>query len=150
MSAVAVHAPRRLRSVDTPARVQAPITTVAPSASGRRSLVLALSTAIVIVAAVFGVVGLTALAADGAVAARSLEIEVAASERRYAELVAAVATKEDPSRIRALALEMGLVPSPAARHLILARSIDADGARRPSEAGPSLTDPLKPILTQER
>jgi len=147
MSAVAF-APSRGRAAasDVPSVLDAPV----PVASGRRSLTLALSTAFVIVAAVFGIVGLRAMAADAAVEARNLEREVAQSERRYAELVAEVATKEDPGRIRELALELGLVPSPAARHLILSRGIDADGARRPIDAGPLLADPLKPILTQER
>jgi hypothetical protein len=146
MSAVALHAPRRLTAVDAPAAVDAPVAV----ASGRRTLALALATALVIVAAVFGVVGLTAMAADMAVEARSLETTVADAERRYAELVAALAAKEDPGRIRELALELGLVPSPAARHLILSRGIDADGARRRIDVGPELTDPLKSVLTQGR
>lgn len=144
MSAVALQQPRHLRVVDTPATVE-----VAAVVTGRRTLALALATALVIVAAVFGVVGLNALAANAAVEARALEREVGAAERHYAELVAAVAEKEDPGRIRARALELGLVPSTAARHLILSRLLDADGARRP-DAGTIVTDPLKPVLTQER
>ena len=146
MSAAALHAPRR------PANVVAPVAAVRPQpvASGRRTLGLALGTALVIVAAVFGIVALTAMAADSAVEARSLERAVAQSERRYAELVAELAAKEDPSRIRLLALELGLVPSPAARHLILSRGIDADGARQRDDAGPVLADPLKSVLTQGR
>jgi len=147
MSAAVLHAPRRLTRLDTTVASEASAPTVA---SGRRSLALALSTALVIVAAVFGIVGLTAMAANAAVEARRLELQVAQGERLYAELVAAVATKEDPGRIRELALELGLVPSPAARHLVLTRGIDADGARRPSEIGSLLADPLKPVLTQER
>jgi hypothetical protein len=112
--------------------------------------VLALSTALAVVAAVFGVVAFKAMAADAAVEARALEVMVAQSEVRYAELIAEVASKEDPSRIRMLALELGLVPSSAARHLLLTRGIDADGARRPLELGPLLADPLKPVLTQGR
>lgn len=144
MSAVALQQPRHLRVVDAPAPVEVPA-----AATGRRTLVLALATALVIVAAVFGVVGLNALAANAAVEARALEREVGAAERHYAELVAVVAEKEDPGRIRARALELGLVPSTAARHLILSRLLDADGARRP-DAGTIVTDPLKPVLTQER
>jgi cell division protein FtsL len=146
MSAVAVHSPRRLASVDAPTTVDVPV----GGASGRRTLALALATAVVIVAAVFGIVGLTALAANAAVEARALELQVAQAERRYAELVAEVAAKEDPGRIRELALELGLVPSPAARHLMLSRGLDADGSRRPIDAGPLLADPLKPVLTQGR
>jgi hypothetical protein len=146
MSAVALHAPRRSAHVEPRAIAEAPATL----ASGRRSLALALGTALIIVAAVFGIVGLNAMAANAAVEARNLEREVAQSERRYAELIAAVAAKEDPGRIREFALELGLVPSPAARHLVLSRGIDADGARRPLEVGATLTDPLKPVLTQGR
>jgi len=146
MSAVAVHAPRRLATVDAAAIVGAPT----PAASGRRTLALALATAIVIVSAVFGIVGLTAMAANAAVEARNLELAVAQSERHYAELVAEVAAKEDPGRIRELALELGLVPSPAARHLVLSRGLDADGARRQNDVGMMLSDPLKPVLTQGR
>jgi cell division protein FtsL len=146
MSAVAVHAPRRAASVVAPAAVE----THAPMGSGRRSLALALGTAVVIVAAVFGIVALTAMAANAAVDARNLEKQVGQAERRYAELVAEVAAKEDPGRIRELALELGLVPSPAARHLLLSRGLDADGARRPLDLGPVLADSLKPVLTQGR
>ncbi len=146
MSAVAIDRPRTERRVAAPASVDASVSV----ASGRRTLVLVLSTALVVVAAVFGVVAFKAMAADAAVEARALEAVVAQGEVRYAELVADVASKEDPSRIRLLALDLGLVPSPAARHLVLTRNIDADGARRPLELGPLLTDPLKPVLTQGR
>jgi cell division protein FtsL len=144
MSAVAVQAPRHLRVVDESASIDVPV-----AASGRRTLVLALMTALVIVAMVFGVVGLNAMAANAAVEARSLERQVQRAEVRYAQLVAEVAAKEDPGRIRVLALELGLVPSPAARHLRLSRGIEADGLRHP-DAGVMLSDPLKPVLTQER
>jgi cell division protein FtsL len=147
MSAVALDRPRgaarSARATD-----QAPDAPV--MSTGRRSLMLALGTALVIVAAVFGVVGLTAMAVDKEVEARSLERSIGQAERRYAELIAEVATKEDPSRIRERALELGLVPSPAARHLVLSRGLDADGARRRQDDGLLIGDPLKPILTQER
>jgi hypothetical protein len=145
MSAVALQQPRRLRAVEPVVEVfdvPAPVT-------GRRTLVLALATALVIVAAVFGTVGLNALAANASVDARDLDLQVAQAERRYAELVAAVAAKEDPGRIRELALGLGLVPSDSARHLVLSRSIEADGLRLP-DSGVMVADPLKPVLTQER
>jgi len=144
MSAVALQQPRRLRAVEAPVAADVPVV-----ASGRRTLVLALATSFLIVAAVFGIVGLNAMTADLAVDARALELQVGHAERRYAELVAAVAAKEDPSRIRERALELGLVPSTAARHLALTRGLDADGLRRP-DGGPVIADPLKPVLTQER
>ena len=144
MSAVALQQPRRLRAVAAPtAEAEAVV------ASGRRTLLLTLATAVLIVAAVFGIVGLNAMTADLAVDARALELQVGEAERRYAELVAEVAAKEDPGRIRERALAMGLVPSTAARHLVLSRGLDADGLRRP-DGGPALADPLKPVLTQER
>jgi len=146
MSAVAVQQPRRLRVLEAPSAVEAP----EEVASGRRTLTLALTTAMLIVAAVFGIVGLNAMAANASVEARALERQVAAAERTYAELVAEVAAKEDPGRIRARALELGLVPSTAARHLVLSRGIDADGSRRVDGGGVVLNDPLKPVLTQGR
>jgi cell division protein FtsB len=145
MSAVALQQPRRLRVVEPTVEV---VERPAPS-TGRLTLVLALATALTIVAAVFGIVGFNALAANAAVEARDLERQVAEAERRYAELVAGVATKEDPSRIRELALELGLVPSTSARHLVLSRGIEADGLRLP-DADAMRGDPLKPLLTQER
>jgi len=144
VSAVALQQPHRLHVVTAPRSEPAPVV-----ASGRRTLLLALATAVLIVAAVFGIVGLNAMTADLAVEARSLEIEVGEAERRYAELVAEVAAKEDPERIRERALALGLVPSTAARHLVLSRGLDADGLRLP-DGGPVLADPLKPVLTQER
>jgi len=145
MSAVAVHQPRRMTVVEAPAVIAEPVV-----ASGRRTLVLALGTAMAIVFAVFGIVGLNAMAANAAVEARALEREVAQAERHYGELIAAVAAKEDPGRIRELALDLGLVPSTTARHLVLARGIEADGVRRRASNDVSMPDPLKPVLTQER
>lgn len=145
MSAVALVRPQRPRVAEVPSVVGTP-----EVLSGRRTLALALTTAIVIVAAVFGIVGLTAMAANASVEARALEREVAAAERTYAELVAAVAAKEDPGRIRERALELGLVPSLSARHLLLSRGIEADGSRHPDAVAVALNDPLKSVLTQER
>lgn len=144
MSAVAVQPTRHLRAVEEPQVVVAPV-----EVTGRRTLALALTTALVIVAVVFGIVGLNALAANAAVDARALERDVQRAEVRYAQLVAAVAAKEDPGRIRERALELGLVPSNAARHLRLSRGIEADGLRHP-DTGMMVRDPLKPVLTQER
>lgn len=145
MSAVALQRPRRLEVV-AEERTPAPVTV---ERTGRTTLLLVLATALVAVAAVFGIVGLNAMAADAAVQARALEVEVGRAEVRYADLVAAVAAKEDPGRIRELALELGMVPAPAARHLVLSRGIHADGLRHP-DASEMVGDPLKPVLTQER
>jgi hypothetical protein len=146
MSAIALQRPAAVprRAPQTEARV------IVEPASGRRTLLLALSVVAVIAMGVFGAVALNALAADAAVQARALEREVAASEQTYAERVVAVATKEDPARIRARAFELGLVPSVAARHLVLERPIDADRVwNEPSERS-LVPDPLKPVLTQDR
>jgi hypothetical protein len=146
MSAVAVLQPRR-RVAAPP--VAAPIVEAVP-AGGRRTLVLALAILIAAFGSVFGAVALNAMAAEAAVQARALERTVAHGERTYGDLIAAVAAKEDPARIRERALELGLIPSPAARHLILARAIDADGARAEVADRSAVPDPLKPVLTQER
>ncbi len=144
MSAVAVPLPRHLRVAEEPQAV-----VEAPEVTGRLTLALALSTALVVVAAVFGIVGLNALAANATVEARTLERQVQQSEVRYAQLVAEVAAKEDPGRIRMQALELGLVPSSAARHLRLSRALEADGLRHP-DTNVMVHDPLKPVLTLER
>lgn len=144
MSAVALERPQRLRAVTTP---EATPEVVVPS--GRLTLALALATVLVIVLGVFGIVGLNAMAANAAVDARALERQVEMEERRYAELLVAVTAKEDPASIRAQALEMGLVPAAAARHLVVTRGIDADGQMR-ADARADVSDPLKPVLTQGR
>jgi hypothetical protein len=147
MSAVALQRPR---AVAAPARQRTVAVERETVAGGRRTLVLAITTVLIIAAGVFGAVALNAMAADAAVQARALEREVVAAERRYAELVVAVAVKQDPARIRAEALEMGLVPSAAARHLTLERAIAADGAWAEAESRALTPDPLKPLLTLER
>ena len=149
MSAVALLQPRTLREAPRPEVDAGPALDVRPS-GGRRRLLLVLVAAMVLVSAVFGIVGLGAMAADAAVRARSLELEVAEAERLHGELIATVATEEDPARTRARALELGLVPSTAARHLVLDRVIEADGARSVAAEEALITDPLKSVLTQER
>jgi cell division protein FtsL len=149
MSAVALLQPRTVR--ETPrAATHAEPSVRSETSGGRRHLLLVLAAAAVLVSSVFGIVGLGAMAADASVRARALEQEVAQAERRHGELIVAVASKEDPARIRARALELGLVPSTAARHLVLDRVIDADGARSVAAEDALVTDPLKSVLTQER
>ena len=116
-----------------------------------RSHVLAYSllTALCLASSVFGAVALNATAADSAVAARDLERRIAEAERVHAELLVAVATLEDPTRIRELALGMGLVPAGPARHVHLSRALPADGAANAPDADLLLTDELKPILSVE-
>jgi len=146
MSAVAVLQPRR-----TAAAPRAAVAAAEPVAvGGRRTLMFSLAILVATFAAVFGAVALNAMAAQASVEARALERQVAHAERAYGDLIAAVAAKEDPARIRELALQLGLVPAPAARHIILARAIDADGARSVTADRSAVPDPLKPVLTQER
>jgi hypothetical protein len=148
MSALAVVRPRGA-APGAPARGAARVTAAAPSvATGRLRLATALLTIGVAAGALFMAVGLNAAAAQAAVVARQLESDVRTAERRHAELLVAVTELEDPARIRARALELGMVPAPAARHLVLRRAVPADGAPDPAES--AVSDPLKPVLTQER
>jgi len=98
---------------------------------------------------VFGTVSLNALAAASAVEARELEARVAEAERSYAQLVADVAAMEDPGRIREAALELGLVPAGAGRHVELDRALPVDGVTSELAGGASPADPLKPVLSVE-
>jgi hypothetical protein len=146
MSAVAV-----LHHRPTVAAPRAEATAALPVATGGRGTLLYFLVILAATfAAVFGAVALNAMAAQASVEARALERSVADGERKYGELIAAVAAKEDPSRIRERALELGLVPAPAARHILLARAIDADGARAATVDRSAVPDPLKPVLTQDR
>jgi hypothetical protein len=116
----------------------------------RHTLVYVLATLLVVAGAVFGAVALNALAASTAVAARELDARVAEAERSYAQLVADVAGLEDPARIRASALELGMIPAGAGRTLLLERNLPADGATTPIEVLHGTGDPLKPVLSIER
>jgi hypothetical protein len=125
-----------LRVVEEPAR--------------RHTLAYALTIIAVLAGAVFGAVTLNALAAAAAVEARELEARVAESERVYAQLVADVAALEDPERIRAAALDLGLVPAGPGRHVLLERTLPADGVPSPIEVAEGPADPVKAVLSVER
>jgi hypothetical protein len=116
----------------------------------RHTLAFALLIVAVLGGAIFGTVTLNALAAANAVEARELERRVADAERGYAQLVADVAALEDPARIRAAALDLGLVPAGPGRHLVLERNLPADGAVPDLEVPGRAADPLKPLLSVER
>lgn len=116
----------------------------------RHTLAYALVMIVVVGAIVFGAVALNALAAGAAVEARELDTHVTEAERRYAQLVADVASLEDPARIRETALELGLVPSGPARFVTLERNLPADGAVVEGQRPGSTHDPLKPLLSVER
>jgi hypothetical protein len=113
------------------------------------TLVYAVAIILILGAAIFGTVSLTALAAGHAVESRELEQRVAEGEREYAQLVADVASLEDPARIREAALDLGLVPAGPSRHLVLDRVLPADGAVTEAQPGTS-ADPLKSILSVDR
>ncbi|MFO7960929.1 MAG: hypothetical protein R6U94_08285 [Nitriliruptoraceae bacterium] len=116
----------------------------------RHTLAYAIVMVMLFAAAVFGAVTLNALAAGASVDARALERHVGEAERVYAQLVADVATLEDPARVRQAALELGMVPPGPVRHLTLERTLPADGAVPPARTPDATTDPLKPLLSQER
>jgi hypothetical protein len=102
-------------------------------------------------ATVFGTVSLNALAAGDAVAARQLDQRVTVAERDYAQLVADVARLEDPARIRAAAIELGMVPAGSVRFLTVDRTLPADGVTPDLVAtADEATDPLKSVLSVER
>ena len=102
-------------------------------------------------ATVFGAVSLNALAAGDAVAARTLERDVADAERRYGLLVAEVARLEDPDRVRRVAEKLGMIPADSPRYLLVQRSLPADGLSREEIVDPGeTTDPMKPVLSAER
>jgi hypothetical protein len=116
----------------------------------RHTLLYAIVMILVVGATVFGAVALNALAAGTSVEAQELERHVAEAERAYAQLVADVAALEDPARIRAGALELGLEPSSPARFVVVERNLPADGALPPIARPGTTADPLKPLLSVER
>lgn len=127
---------RHLRVVDEP--------------SQRHTLAYALAIVLVLAGAVFGAVALNALAAGASVESRELDRRVTEAERTYAQLVADVASLEDPARIRQMALEQGLVPNGPGRQVLLERNLAADGAVTPVDVLEGTADPLKPLLSVER
>ncbi len=94
-------------------------------------------------AAVVGAVTLNALAAEDAVLLGSLDGAVTDAQRDYASLVAEVATNEDPDRIRQLAEQMGMEPTPQ-RFLVPSQQLPSDHVEGTTQ------DPLKPVLTAQR
>ncbi len=120
---------------------------VVPRVRRAHTVAYALLMALILLGSVFGVVALNAMSAANAVEARTIEARVATGEREYGRLVAEVAAREDPARIRRLALELGMVPSEASRHLVVDRRLPADSAIAARGIPSALSDPLKPILS---
>lgn len=141
-----------MSAVPAPARRRAdrrPALTVVEPARPVPTLLYALLTILLVGSAVFGTVTLNALGAAHAVEARELEARIAESERTYAQLVADVASREDPQRIREEALDLGMVPAGPSRHLTLERALPADGVTDGPLPG-TAADPLKPVLSVDR
>ncbi|MCC5949062.1 MAG: hypothetical protein JJT89_11455 [Nitriliruptoraceae bacterium] len=145
----AVTAPLRRVREDAAARRRRHLRVVDEPAT-RHTLAYAVVMILVLGATVFGAVALNAMATAMAVEARALDAQVADAERTYAQLVADVASLEDPARIRASALELGLVPSGPARFVHVERNLPADGAVPPIVRPDATADPLKPLLSAER
>lgn len=146
MSAV-ITSPRRSREAAPDPR---PNLRVVDEPVVRHTLVYALVMIAVVAASVFGAVTLNALAAGASVEARALEAQVSEAERTYAQLVADVASLEDPARIRETALELGLVPPGPARFVPLERNLPADGAVAETDRPDTTQDTLKSVLSVER
>ncbi len=94
------------------------------------------------IAAVMGAVSLNALAARDAVELARLEAEVVTAERTWSQSVADVAGLEDPARIRMMAEQMGMEPTPQ-RFLVPAQPLPGDRAPEDVE------DPAKPVLSAD-
>ena len=147
MSAITAPLRRSRPDLDRPAQRHL---RVVDDATPRHTLAYAIVMIMVFGAAVFGAVSLNALAAGASVEARALEAHVTDAERRYAQLIADVAALEDPARVRAAALELGMVPPGPVRHLSLERNVPADGAVPDTRSPDGTPDPLKPLLSAER
>jgi cell division protein FtsL len=144
----AVTAPLQPAHQDGPARSRH--LQVVEEPSRRHTVAYALLILVVMGVAIFAAVSLNALAATTSIQARELDLRVAEAERHYAQLVADVATLEDPARIREAAAELGMVPADVGRYLPLDRNLPADGAPSRVEVREGPTDPLKPVLSVER
>lgn len=100
---------------------------------------------------VFGILSFSALAAESAFEARSLEEEIDALAIRYDALTAEVARLESPGRVRAVATEeLGMVPADQPAYLV----VEGSGPTQPSDetALPTggLSDPVKSALGSGR
>lgn len=98
---------------------------------------------LVAIGAVMGAVSLNALAAQDAVEVTRVEAEVVDAERAWTHAVADVAALEDPARIRLLAEQMGMEPTPQ-RYLVPSQVLPGD------RSDVTADDPIKPILSADR
>lgn len=100
---------------------------------------------------VFGIVTLSALAAEASFAARALERDIDTLTLRYDELTAEVASLESPERVRDVAVhELGMVPAEQAAYLVVDEPLDAGRTVPAAPASETddvlLADPLKQAL----
>lgn len=143
----AVTAPLRKRPLPPASRRTRQHLYVVDEPVTRHTLAYAVVLLLLAAAIVFGAVTLNALAAGAAVEARNLDAHVVAAERHHGRLVAEVAALEDPARIRAAALDLGLVPSGPLRYVVVERNLPTDGAAGSAFVPGAATDPLKPLLS---
>ena len=98
---------------------------------------------LLVVGGVFGVLTLSALAAESAFAARELSSEIDALSVRYDELTAEVAHLESPERIRSVAMtQLGMVQAEGQAFLQVERR-DRSSAAPARDDGDPPHDPLK-------
>jgi cell division protein FtsL len=145
MSALTVTAaPSRRVSQPAPAR---PALRVVPRRSHRGRYLAAM--VIVGAVSVFGIVSLSALAAEAAFAARTLESDIEVLAIRYDELAAEVAGLESPERVRTVATdELGMVRADQPAYLVSDRPLDAPLATSAVDLMVGeVSDPLKHAMT---
>lgn len=95
-------------------------------------------------AGIFGVVGLSALAAESAFAAHELEAEIQGLSFRYDELTAEVARLESPARIRGEARDtLGMVPAQRPAYLVLETPVEFTSSVGDDVLQPTVSDPVK-------
>ncbi len=88
----------------------------------RRTWPFLLAIVVVVVGGVFGILSLSALAAESAFAARELSAEIEALSIRYDELTAEVAHLESPERVRNVAMtQLGMVEAERPAFLMVSR-----------------------------
>lgn len=135
------------RRADAPAR---PRLRVVPRQ--RRTARYVVAMVVLGAAGIFGIVSLSALAAESAFAARALEAEIDELSLRYDELTAEVAGLESPERVRAVATtELGMVRADQPAFLVVERPVGS--ATQPAAepeiepaASRRVADPVKQAL----
>lgn len=149
MSALPSPSTRRAAAGQPRARRRPNLRVVGPPRNTARYVVALL---VLGAAGVFGIVSLSALAAEAAFAERSLGRDVAGLTYHYEELTAEIAELSSPARVRATAVgELGMVPAEEAAYLVVDAPLD--GPVRPAAAEGDMVpasyvvaDPVKQAL----